>query len=349
MLDTRNILPIRLTVDRLAHTMDSIECMDLLAEVLAAAGVRGTVAASVHASEPWGLELDRIPGAAFHAITAGTAWLRLPGRPDVRLMPGDVVLLPTGTPHALSSEQDVVLEPFDHLAAEQALADDGVLQVGSRPGRTRILCASYRHDPAVATPLLTLLPDLVHVPAGTGGAALDDTLRLLGNELTHRQLGAATVLDRLVDVLLIHLLRAWIDTESVRSSASLFRALGDPVIAAALSALHSDPARPWTIDSLADEVAVSRATLARRFPALVGDTPSAYLTRWRMDLAARRLRDTDDPIEQVAKSVGYTSVYAFSRAFSRTRTQPPGRYRVESRAADRGPGSDEPPPARPSL
>lgn len=322
--------------------------MDLLAEVLAVAGVRGTVAASVQAGEPWGLQLDRVPGAAFHAITAGTAWLRLPGSPDVRLMPGDIVLLPSGAKHALSSDQSGALEPFDHLAAEQALTEGGVLRVGSQPGRTRILCASYRHDPAVTTPLLTLLPDLVHIPAGTGSTALDDTLRLLANELTRRQLAAETVLDRLVDVLLIHLLRAWVETESVRSSVSWLRALGDPVIAAALSALHSDPARPWTIDSLADEVAVSRATLARRFPALVGDTPSSYLTRWRMDLAARRLRDTDDPIEVVARSVGYTSEYAFSRAFSRARSQPPGRYRLRSRAAAESRPSDESQQARSS-
>jgi AraC-like DNA-binding protein len=263
-------------------------------------------------------------------------------------MPGDVVLLPSGAKHALSSDQSGPLEPFDHLAAEQALTEGGVLRVGSQPGRTRILCASYRHDPAVTTPLLTLLPDLVHIPAGTGSTALDDTLRLLGNELTRRQLAAETVLDRLVDVLLIHLLRAWVETESVRSSVSWLRALGDPVIAAALSALHSDPARPWTIDSLADEVAVSRATLARRFPALVGDTPSSYLTRWRMDLAARRLRDTDDPIEVVARSVGYTSEYAFSRAFSRARSQPPGRYRLRSRAVAESRPSDESEQARSS-
>jgi transcriptional regulator GlxA family with amidase domain len=100
-----------------------------------------------------------------------------------------------------------------------------------------------------------------------------------------------------------------------------------------LTALHADPARPWTIESLADEVAVSRATLARRFPALVGDTPAAYLARWRMDLAARRLRDSDDPVNMVARAAGYTSEYAFSRAFSRSRAVPPGRYRRWSRTA----------------
>jgi AraC-like DNA-binding protein len=274
-----------------------------------------------------------VPGAAFHAITAGTAWLRVAGRPDARLMPGDVVLLPTGSEHALSSERDGALEPFDHVAAEQSLTGGGILTVGTGQVGTRILCASYRHDPAVATPLLTLLPDVMHVPAGTGGSALDDTVRLLAGEVADPRLATTTVLDRLVDVLLIQLLRAWVQTEPAGPSVSWLRALRDPVIAAALTAIHTDPARPWTIDALADEVSVSRATLARRFPAMVGDTPSAYLTRWRMDLASRRLRDTEEPIDMIARSVGYTSEYAFSRAFSRARGKPPGRYRTSARRA----------------
>ena len=92
--------------------------------------------------------------------------------------------------------------------------------------------------------------------------------------------------------------------------------------------LHADPARDWTGAALARELSVSPATLARRFTAALGETPAAYLTRWRMDLAARRLRDTDEPLQAIARSVGYTSVYAFSRAFSRTRGLPPGRFRA---------------------
>ncbi|MCK9895830.1 helix-turn-helix transcriptional regulator [Frankia sp. AgB32] len=169
-------------------------------------------------------------------------------------------------------------------------------------------------------------------PAPPGPGPLADTVRLLAGELAEPGPATTTLLDRLVDVLLIHVLRAWLQATSAGPSASWLRALNDPVASAALTALHADPGRAWTLHSLADHVAVSRATLARRFPALVGETPAAYLTRWRMDLAARRLRDTDDPIEVIARAVGYTSEYAFSRAFSRDRAIPPGRYRVRSRA-----------------
>ncbi|WP_018500533.1 AraC family transcriptional regulator [Parafrankia discariae] len=306
--------------------------MDLLADVLSVAGVRGTVAATVHAGDPWGLRLFRISAAAFHTVTAGTAWLRLPGQPPVRLMPGDVVLLPTGAAHGLAGDPEGPLEPFDHAASKAAPAAGGRLDVGPGPARTRILCASFRHDPAVTTPLFTVLPELVHVPAGTSGASpLTDTVRLLSGELADPGPATTTLLDRLVDVLLIQVLRAWLRAAPAAPSASWLRALNDPMVSMALAALHADPGRAWTLSSLADHVAVSRATLARRFPALVGETPAAYLTRWRMDLAARRLRDTDDPIEVVARAVGYTSEYAFSRAFSRDRAIPPGRFRAQSR------------------
>jgi len=307
--------------------------MDALTAVLAVAGVRGTVAATLDAAEPWGLALNAVPGAAFHAVTDGLAWLRIPGRPDTRLMPGDVVLLPTGLAHILASAPAAATVPFDHLAAEHALAAGQDLRLGAGPGQTRILCASYHQDPAVTVPLLTLLPDMLHIPARQAGAALDTTLRLLAGEISRPQPGASAVLDRIVDILLVQLLRAWLDTAAAPGrAASWLSALTDPIAGPALAALHSQPGRDWTIPSLATAIGVSRATLARRFPAQVGCTPAAYLTRWRMDLAAVRLRDTDDTVGAIARSLGYTSEYAFNRAFARHRHMPPGRYRTRSRA-----------------
>jgi len=315
--------------------------MDALTAVLAVAGVRGTVAATLDAAEPWGLSLDAVPGAAFHAVTDGLAWLRIAGRPGIRLMPGDVVLLPTGIAHSLASGPDAGTAPFDHAAAERALAAGVSLRLGTGPGQTRILCASYRQDPAVTVPLLTLLPDVLHIPARQAGTALDATLRLLASEISQPQPGAAAVLDRIVDILLVQLLRAWLATDPARArTPSWLSALTDPVAGPALAVLHTQPGRDWTIPSLAAAIGVSRATLARRFPAQVGCTPAAYLTRWRMDLAAVRLRDTDDTVGAVARSLGYTSEYAFNRAFTRDRRIPPGRYRTRSRVTQPGPPSE---------
>ena len=306
--------------------------MDALAAVLAVAGVRGTVAATLSAAEPWGLTLDAVPGAAFHAVTDGVAWLCVSGRPETRLMPGDVVLLPTGIAHVLASAPDAGTAPFDHLAAEQALAAGGELRLGAGTAQTRILCASYHQDPAITLPLLALLPDVLHIGSRQAGAALDTTLRLLAHEISRPRPGAAAVLDRIVDILFVQLLRAWLDAAPARDhAASWLGALTDPVAGPALAVLHTQPGRDWTVDSLAAAIGVSRGTLARRFPAQVGDTPAAYLTRWRMDLAAVRLRDTDDTVGAIARSLSYTSEYAFNRAFTRARRIPPGRYRAKNR------------------
>ncbi|SQD96019.1 MULTISPECIES: AraC family transcriptional regulator [unclassified Parafrankia] len=310
--------------------------MDVLADVLAVSGVRGALGARIEAGENWGWWAAASRGAAFHAVTAGTAWLAGPGQSARQLMPGDVVLLPSGTEHVLASDTDTLARTGAHAFDSWEWADSGAVRIGSGPVRTHILCAHYSHDPAVTTQVLTLLPDLVHIRADNAGGCLEDTVRLLGRELAHPRLGTAVVLDRLVDILLIQLLRVWLATGQARPAASWLGVLDDPVVGAAVAKLHEDPARAWTTEALAGEISVSRATLSRRFPAVVGETPGAYLTRWRMDLAARRLRDTDDTLESIARSVGYTSVYAFNRAFTRARSQPPGRYRVSARDSARG-------------
>jgi AraC-like DNA-binding protein len=312
-----------------AHVRDDGR-MDPLTDVLAVARVRGAVAAALRAGDDWGLALEQMPGAAFHAVTAGVAWLRMPGQEPRRLLPGDVVLLPTGAPHAIASTPRGPLEPFDHQAARAARDRGEELRLGDGDPVTHILCANYRQDTEVAVRLLQLLPAAVHVPASPDGGAVEATLRMIATEIAGHRAGAAVVLDRLVDVLLVHVLRAWLE-RTAEGPASWLTALRDPVATAALTLLHADPARAWTVEALASRVGVSRATLARRFPALVGETPQAYLTRWRLDLAAGRLRLTDDPIDTIARGVGYTSEYAFSRAFSRARGLPPGRYRTAHR------------------
>jgi AraC-like DNA-binding protein len=301
--------------------------------VLAVSGVRGTVAARVQAGEAWGWQTARVPGAAFHAVTAGTAWLRVAGRPAVQLMPGDVVLLPTGIEHVLASDADNAVPGYDAAAEARYQRAGGIVALGSGPVRTHVLCAHYRHDPAVSTQVLGSLPEVVHIRADNGGTCLDDTVRLLAREVAHPQIATTVVLDRLVDILLVQLLRVWLAGAPPRETRGTWLgALGDPIVIGALDRLHGEPARAWTTAMLAAELAVSRSTLSRRFVDVVGQAPTAYLTRWRMDLAALRLRDTDDPLEVVARAVGYRSVYAFSRAFSRARAEPPGRYRQSARA-----------------
>ncbi len=307
--------------------------MDLLTNVLATAGVRGVLGARIDAAEAWGISWNPLGSAAFYAVTAGTAWLGLPGRPPEQLMPGDVVLLRAGTAHTLSSDPDSAAGRCDSAVAERARASGSVLRFGSGEAQGHILGASYEYDPAVSIQVLNSLPEVVHLRADHGGSCLDDTVRLLARELAHPQLASALVLSRMVDILLVQLLRVWLSHNAVEARDSWLAVLSDPLVRDAVSRLHDEPARPWTTDLLAAELAVSRTTLTRKFQAVARETPGRYLTRLRMDLAAVRLRDTEDTLETIARSVGYTSVYAFSRAFRRDREQPPGSFRHTARAA----------------
>ena len=297
---------------------------DGLTELLAISGVRGVLGAHIEAGSDWGWWSAASAGAAFHAVTSGTAWLAVEGGEPLQLLPGDVLLLPRGTAHTLGSDPAAVA-PKRRDAIEHG--ERGVVRIGSGPTRTHILCAHYVYDTAASTQVLPALPDIVHIPTERGGG-MDDTIRLVARELTEPRLATSVVLDHLVEILLVQLLRAWLDAHELPGQLG---ALRDPIVGAAMSLIHGDPARAWTADTLAREVNVSRATLARRFVERTGETPAGYLTRWRMDLAAKRLRETGDALEAIAQAVGYTSVFAFSRAFRRTRGEPPGRYRARPR------------------
>ncbi|MCM3887476.1 AraC family transcriptional regulator [Frankia sp. R82] len=307
---------------------------DPLTDVLQLARVSGAVLAQLVAHEPWGVEVDPQPGATFHAILAGSCWLRAADAGPLRLMPGDVVLLPTNLAHTLSSGPATAAMPLTQAAKIGLRTDDGVIELPGTGAVTRILCASYDYDHEVAQPLMSLLPRVLHLAAGVPGddGAVAATLALLRHELNGVPPGSRAVVARLVDVLLVHVVRAWLRTRPA-GDGSWLRALHDPVTARALALLHETPARAWTIENLAAEVHISRATLTRRFTTLVGEPPLTYLTRWRMDLAAQRLRETDESVATIGTAVGYTSEHAFSRAFHRARGQPPHRYRINARTS----------------
>jgi AraC-like DNA-binding protein len=150
---------------------------------------------------------------------------------------------------------------------------------------------------------------------------------LLAEEIARDEPGQTAVLDRLLDLLLIATLRTWFAGQETRTPA-WYRAHGDPVVGRALRSLHHEPARAWTVASLAADAGVSRAALARRFTDLVGEPPMTYLAGWRLDLAADLLRHSDDTIGAIARRVGYGSAFALSAAFKRARGISPRGYRV---------------------
>jgi AraC-like DNA-binding protein len=201
------------------------------------------------------------------------------------------------------------------------------VRLGSPPVLTRLLTLHFEQDPEVSTPVMTALTAPMRV-AARDNPTLEVAVRLLSTEVAHPQIGTTAAVNSIIDLLLVQFVRAWLTSRPVEPPASWLGAVVDPVVRDALTLIHRRPDHPWTAASLATDIRVSRATLSRRFPAVMGQTPMAYLTRWRMDLAALRLRDTDQPVEAVAGAVGYTSPHAFSRAFHRARGLAPREYRA---------------------
>ncbi|GLW11244.1 hypothetical protein Misp01_63720 [Microtetraspora sp. NBRC 13810] len=194
---------------------------------------------------------------------------------------------------------------------------------------TVMLCGAYLLDRSRAHPLMAELPAVVHLPARIGlRPELRAALDLLGGELERSRPGTDAMVPALLDVLLLHILRAWFGERSREDAATGWAAaLHDPAVAAALRAIHGEPERQWSVEELGRRAGLSRAAFAKRFTALTGRPPMAYLTWWRMTLAARLLRDSDAPSSAVAGRVGYTSEFAFAHAFKRAYGRPPGAYR----------------------
>ncbi|SEL73350.1 AraC-type DNA-binding protein [Streptacidiphilus jiangxiensis] len=279
----------------------------------------------------WCTRLAPYDGAGFHVVLTGGCRLLTEDGGTVVLGPGDAVLLPHGAGHVLA---DVDADPAQtrHAVPFEAWAEGRVPRVQRPgPGEVELLCGKYRLDRSRVHPLLAELPQVIHLPNRVGShPELRAAIDLLGRELDERRPGACIALPSLLDLLLVYMIRARLDEGA---SGAWPAVLADPVTSAALRALHTDPAAPWTNERLAEEVGVSRPTLARRFSALVGRPPMAYLTWWRLTLAAELLRGTTDPLGGVARRVGYGTPYALSHAFQREFGVTPGRYRALSAPA----------------
>jgi AraC-like DNA-binding protein len=282
---------------------------------------------------PWGVRFPGSDGAGFHVVLQGSAWLLGPKDADpdpdpdpVRLGPGDVVFLAHGHGHGLADHPETRLEDFEPEpdGSWPERPDPGPVA----PDETLLLCGSYQLNRARAHPLLAELPPIIHLPARVGSRdQLRTGIDLLGAELADPQPGSHAIVSGLLDTLLVYLIRTWWLRERPEETGGWAAALQDPAVTAALHAMHSDPARPWTVEELGGKGGLSRAAFARRFAALVGQPPLVYLTWLRMTTAARLLRENDTPLRALAARCGYTSEFAFAKAFKREYGVAPGRYR----------------------
>ncbi|MYS24028.1 MULTISPECIES: AraC family transcriptional regulator [unclassified Streptomyces] len=310
--------------------------MDALGSLLDGPRARGAFLLRSVLSSPWSIRIeDRAPLTVVF-MARGHAWVVPDGRPAVPLPAGDIAVVrgpeaytlgddPAGEPRIVVRPGQVTTDPRGDPLCEAM--DLGVRTWGDDPdGAAVMISGTYQLGGEVSRRLLAALPQILVLPADAWRGPLPELLALLQQEIVKEQPGQEVVLDRLLDLLLITVLRAWFSRPEA-GAPSWYAAQGDPVVGPALRLLHNDPAHPWTVAALAARTGVSRAALGRRFTELVGEPPMAYLTGWRLALAADLLREPDATVAAVARKVGYGSPFALSAAFKRVRGVSPRQHR----------------------
>jgi AraC-like DNA-binding protein len=308
--------------------------MDAVAGLLDGPRARGAFLLRSLLDPPWSMRIADEAPLCLIAITRGEAWLLPEGDEALRLEPGDVAVIRGPDPYVLAdapgTEPQVVILPGNQCVTPdgqevQLMSWMGVRTWGNSPvGTTVMLNGTYELEGEVSRRLLNALPPLLVLPADAWGSPL---LGLLAEEIVKDDPGQEAVLDRLLDLLLIAVLRAWFARPGAEAPA-WYRAYSDPVAGKALRLIHNDPAHPWTVAELAAEAGVSRAAFARRFTELVGEPPMKFLTDWRLSLAADLLLEPEATIGSVAYQVGYRSPFALSTAFKRVRGMSPQQYKL---------------------
>ncbi|MDF9868616.1 AraC-like DNA-binding protein [Streptomyces pratensis] len=309
---------------------------DPLTDLLDGVRTAGAVFNRSTLSGTWAVRFEDGSPLALAVPLAGPAWVVVQDREPVRLDAGDVAVLSGGAPYTIagdpSAAPDVIIRPGGRCTTpdgiEHSTYDSGPAHLAG-PDSTVLLNGLYSVPSGTPGRLLPALPPLAVVPAGQGTCpvnpeAFEDSLRPAP--------GGQALLDRMLDLMLITALRAWF-TRPGAPLPAWYRAHSDPVVGRVLRLLDTGLDRPWTVEALAAEAGVSRAALARRFTALVGQPPMTYLREQRIALAADLLRDPAATIGSVAAQVGFSSAFALSTAFKNVRGTSPSQYRAAAARA----------------
>ena len=328
--------------------------MDALSDVLRAVRLSGAVFFDVSASPPWVAEspagdtiVHRIfPGAdhlmSYHVVTHGSCWGALVDEPPTQLLPGDIIVFPHGDAHVLSSGPNMRGAPDMTLYQPSAGGHPFTITMGSTPGdQAHIVCGFLGCDTRPFNPLLAALPRVMHQRARAEGP-LASFVQLAVSESRSPRVGGEAVLGRLSELLFVDVVRHYLETLP-ENRTDWLAGLRDPHVGRALTALHGDPSRDWTIEALAREAGLSRSAFAERFTAFAGHPPMQYLASWRMQLAAHMLLSGAEGVAAIAARVGYESEAAFSRAFKKILGVPPGEWRRHRSAGQRKLPTPRPP------
>jgi AraC-like DNA-binding protein len=324
--------------------------------------LRGAVFFYLEGADPWVAETPHsseiipaiMPGVEhlmeFHGVASGSCWAAIVGEEPIRLNEGDIVLFPQGDSHVVSSAPGMRAKSVDpgiffapkppqlpFSLSVTALGATTARLDGGGGARTKVVCGFLGCDARPFNPLLASMPRVLRMPglAAEGSSWIANFLRSVVEESNRKRPGGEAVLERMSEMLFVEVLRRYVDSLPPDQTGWL-AGMRDAAVGRALGLLHEKPAEAWSLERLAEAAALSRSTLYERFIHFIGQPPMQYLAQWRMQLAARWLRDTDAKVIEVALEVGYENEPAFSRAFKRAVGESPGAWRRAYRARQKG-------------
>lgn len=321
--------------------------MDAFSQILSGVKLNGAVFFAAEFSAPWGFSTPAskvtaamvAPGAEhlvlYHFVIEGGAVVELKEGQRTELRPGEVVIFPHGDPHHMSSGNGAA-RPFPNYGISDKIKSRDLtpLRAGGGGEISRFVCGYMTCDPYLSRPILSGLPPVFKVDIRTdrSGQWLENSILHLVEESASGRVGSDAMLAKLSEALFVDTLRRYVASLPEQQTGWLTGAR-DPIVGKSLGLLHSRVAHPWTIADLADQVGISRSALVERFTRYLSEPPMTYLTRWRLQLAARSLERTSRGVAEIAADVGYESEAAFNRAFKREFGRPPGRYRSDYKSA----------------
>jgi AraC-like DNA-binding protein len=287
---------------------------DVLSEVLSLIRLRGELVYTASLSTPWGIRYGAGP-AHFHFVERGTLWVLCEGAEPLCLQAGDLILLPHGHGHVIADHPQTVPLAGDQLAPRYFNPEDLSFCFGGGGAQAAMVGGFFSFEGGPRPAIMAALPGAIHIPGVEGGPQpwLAAISRFLVEEAQKSHPGSSLMISRLIDLLVIRALRSWASTHAERGG--WLGGLSDERVGRALSAMHADPCRRWTVLALSKIALMSRTVFAERFAATVGEPPLRYLARWRLTIASDLMRTGGMKVAQAAQRVGYASDAAFSRAF----------------------------------
>jgi AraC-like DNA-binding protein len=303
--------------------------LDVLTDVFDTIGLKGALYFRTDFSSPWAVEVPNLKDAArFHLVVQGNCYVTLPSEETIVLEAGDLILIPRGQSHILADQVTYDAPSLETVLDDLNYDGNGVVIVGSgeEQASTKMVCGHLTFRRGADHPVLNALPDYIHTTAGDRAREplLDEMLRLIARRIFIENLGSEASLTRMSEIVFIELIRAGIDKDG--QLTSMINAFRDKYIGLALELIHKRASEPWTVESLAREVGMSRSRFSDRFNSLMNTSPMAYLTEWRLQISLTLLDDVRNSVQQVSNQVGYQSPAAFTRAFSKRFGASPSQY-----------------------